>query len=55
MSSFNIAESVKHDVRISNEEWMDISRGLEPYHGVFYQVWQMGRPIFDESIDTACV
>jgi len=55
MSGFNIAESAKHDVRISNEEWMDISRGLEPYHGVFYQVWQMGRPIFDESIDTACV
>lgn len=41
--------------KISNEEWMEISHGLEPFHGVFYQVWQMGKPIFDETIDTACV
>ncbi|NCA15229.1 MAG: hypothetical protein EBS89_14130, partial [Proteobacteria bacterium] len=41
--------------RISNDEWMEISHGLEPFHGVFYQVWQMGKPVFDESIDTACV
>lgn len=40
---------------ISSDEWMQISHGLEPFHGVFYQVWQMGKPIFDENIETACV
>lgn len=42
-------------VKITNDEWMEISHGLEPFHGVFYQIWQMGKPILDESIETACV
>ena len=41
--------------KISNEEWLEISNELEPHHAVFYKVWQMGRPVFDESIATACV
>lgn len=41
--------------KISNEEWLEISNELEPHHAVFYKVWQMGRPIFDENIPTACV
>lgn len=41
--------------KIGNEEWLEISNSLEPHHAVFYKVWQMGRPVFDESIDTACV
>lgn len=55
MSPSVIAESQKHDVRITNDEWMAISNALEPHHVVFYKVWQMGRPVFDESIPTACV
>lgn len=46
---------VKAPVRISSEEWMRISVALEPHHAVFYKVWQMGKPVFDESIPTACV
>lgn len=36
-------------------DFMEISRDLEIHHSVFYQLWQMGRPIFTESIKTACV
>lgn len=41
--------------KITNEEWLEISNELEPHHAVFYKVWQMGRPVFDENIPTACV
>jgi len=54
-TNFSVAESPKHKVRITNEEWFEISRALEEHHAVFYKVWQMGKPIFDESIPTACV
>jgi len=53
--SLTVASSDSHDVKITTEEWFEISRGLEPHHAVFYQVWAMGRPIFDETIPTACV
>ena len=42
-------------LKISSEEWLEISYSLEPHHAVFYKVWQMGKPVFDESIDTAAV
>lgn len=51
----DVAVSKAHNIRITNEEWFEISNALEPHHAVFYQVWQMGKPIFDESISTACV
>lgn len=40
---------------ISPEEWNQISAELEVHHALFYQMWQMGRPIFDKSIETAAV
>jgi predicted metal-dependent peptidase len=40
---------------ITSEEWYEISNALEPHHAVFYKLWQMGKPIFDERIPTACV
>lgn len=36
-------------------EVLEISRDLECHHSVFYQLWEMGAPIFTESIETACV
>ena len=42
-------------MQITNDEWMEISYELEQHHAVFYKVWQMGKPLFDESIPTACV
>ena len=51
----NVAVCPKNRVKITNDEWFEISRGLEPHHAVFYQVWQMGKPVFDETIPTACV
>lgn len=40
---------------ISTEEYLSISRTLEDHHALFYMAWKMGRPWFDESIETACV
>lgn len=53
--TLDVATSPKHRVRISNEEWFEISRALEPHHAVFYKVWQMGKPVFNDEIDTAAV
>lgn len=53
--TLDVAQSRKHRLRISNEEWFEISRALEIHHAVFYKVWQMGRPVFNEEIDTAAV
>ncbi len=42
-------------MRISRDEWFEISAGLEEHHAVFYKVWQMGRPHFTEDVETAAV
>ena len=42
-------------INISKEEWMNISSSLEDYHAVFYKLWQIGRPVFNEDIETAAV
>lgn len=41
--------------KISNEEWLEISMALEEHHAVFYKLWQMGKPVFNEDIPTAAV
>jgi hypothetical protein len=43
------------DIRISNEEWFEISSSLEKFHSVFNTLWQMGKPVFSLNIDTAAV
>lgn len=53
--TLDVASSNKYDVRISNEEWFEISLALEPFHAVFYKVWQMGKPFFNPEIETAAV
>ena len=42
-------------VTITNEDWMKISQDLEEHHALFYQCWQMGRPVFTDIIPTAAV
>ena len=54
-NTLNIANSKKHNVRISNEEWFKISSSLSSFHGIFYKIWQMGKPIFNDEIATAAV
>lgn len=51
----DVAVSRKHNVKISNEDWFEISNALEEHHAVFYKVWQMGKPFFNEDIETAAV
>ena len=53
--TLDVASSQKYDVRISNEEWFEISLALEPFHAVFYKIWQMGKPCFNADIPTAGV
>jgi len=43
------------ETTISPEEWTEISSQLEIHHALFYQLWQMGKPLFDKSIPTAAV
>ena len=35
--------------------FMKIGNSLESHHAVFYQLWEMGAPVFTESIPTACI
>ena len=37
------------------DDFYKISRSLERYHGVFYKLWEMGKPFFNDSIKTAAV
>lgn len=41
--------------RMNDDEWFDICRSLERHHALFYKLWEMGKPVFDEKIDTAQV
>jgi predicted metal-dependent peptidase len=54
-NTLDIAYDPKNQIRISNEEWFEISQNLEPFHAVFYKLWQMGKPKFNEEISTAAV
>ena len=40
---------------MSAEEWFDISRRMENHHSVFYMLWQMGKPVFTNTISTAAI
>ena len=42
-------------IKISKEEWMEISNSLEEHHAVFYKLWHMGKPVFNEDLPTAAV
>lgn len=43
------------NVKISRQEWFDLARSLECHHAVFYKLWDMGKPIFTNQIETAAV
>ena len=46
---------MKSDVKISSDEWLEIMSKLQNFHGLFNQIWKLGRPVFDSKIDTAAV
>lgn len=41
--------------KVSAEEWMELSLALEKHHVIFYKMWQMGRPVLTEDVETAAV
>jgi predicted metal-dependent peptidase len=40
---------------IEQEEYIGLNMALTNCHMLFYKMWELGRPIFTENIDTACV
>lgn len=42
-------------VRLDPAYWREISLELEQHHAVFYKIWEMGRPVFSDLVDTACI
>lgn len=48
-------EIIEEPVTISRDEWFAISNALEEYHSIFYKVWQMGKPIFTNDVETAAI
>ena len=40
---------------ISDAEYLDLLQDLEEHHAIFYQLWEMGRPVFTDEVDTAAV
>ena len=38
-----------------DEQWKDFGNKLVLHHSLFYKFWQLGKPSFTESIDTAAV
>ena len=55
--SKNLAEKVENKIPISltNAEYFKYSRELDTHHALFYKMWEMGKPFFDTSIQTAAV
>lgn len=42
-------------IKISKEEILKVSRELEVHHAIFYKLWEIGAPVLNENIKTACV
>lgn len=40
---------------IKYDDWIEISAALEDHHAIFNELWQMGRPLFTDEIETAAV
>jgi len=40
---------------MKKEEWFDICAQLEQHHAVFYKLWEMGKPIFSDAVETAAI
>jgi predicted metal-dependent peptidase len=41
--------------RFSSAEFSKIARLMQTHHSLFYEMWNIGKPVFDESIPTACI
>src|SRR4051812_48908329 len=40
---------------LSLQEFYALSRELETKHSIFYQLWELGRPVFTRDVETAAV
>lgn len=42
-------------MKLSTADWSEITNSLEIHHPLFYQLWQLGRPVFSDRVPTAAV
>lgn len=40
---------------LSWEEWNEVAKHLDAATPIFYMMWKLGRPVYSDNIDTACV
>lgn len=43
------------DLDLSPSDFFGISRELEQHHAIFYQLWELGKPVFTNRLPTAAV
>lgn len=43
------------DKKIELEDYLELSRSLISAHALFYKMWELGKPVFTNAIDTAAV
>lgn len=43
------------DKKIEKEDYLELSRSLINSHVLFYKMWELGKPVFTDAIDTAAV
>lgn len=41
--------------QFSQEEFLLLSRELEKFHSIFYKIWEVGKPVFSDIVQTAAV
>lgn len=42
-------------IKTNDDEWLELLFSLEKHHAVFYKLWQVGKPVFTEEVETAAV
>ena len=42
-------------MKVDHNEWLEIANRLECHHAIFYKLWSIGKPVLNNSIDTAAV
>lgn len=43
------------DKKIEKDDYLELSRSLINSHVLFYKMWELGKPVFTDAIDTAAV
>jgi predicted metal-dependent peptidase len=53
--SMDMRQIISTAENMTTKEWTEICHLLREHHSLFYKIWEMGKPMFSQSIPTACV